>query len=326
MTALTLQAMALDVPHTPGHPNKHPFTGILTRIDTPSDAAPSGSNGKRVILSRAAAEAALPGLLGMGVNYTDDLAGHNVRQKIGAVTAATIDGDALRIEGFLYAADFPAEVARISAQAARLGFSYEIADITVEDPAAPEWVITACAFTGAAILYKHKAAYTTTQLAAMAEEHPMSEEILTAVKATADALERITDRLAKIEAQAEVDKAAAKAEADKAAAKAAEDAKLAASADAEAKRLKELEDKLASQETVIADLKAAAARHSAEPQRKTLTPQVTALLARSGVALPGEGQKLSVVELDKSLKDSGMSTVSRLEAKNAMARAGLLAE
>ena len=32
----TLEAMAIDIPNTPGHPNKHPFKGVLTRIDQPS--------------------------------------------------------------------------------------------------------------------------------------------------------------------------------------------------------------------------------------------------------------------------------------------------
>ena len=326
MTKLSVRAMSLDVPSTPGHPNKHPFSGILTRIDTLSDSAPEGSRGKRVILTRAAAEAALPGLLGMGVNYCDDLSGHDVRRKIGAITAATIEGDAVHIEGFLYAADFPAEVARVVAQKGRLGFSYEIADILVDDVHAAEWTISSCAFTGAAILYRHKAAYTTTTLAAKAEELPMTDDILAAIKAgndqTAAALAAVTTRLDAIEATAEADKAA---KADEAA-KAADAVKIAAAAEAEAKRVKEIEDRLASQETVIADLKAAAQRTSAEPDRKTLTPQVTALLARSGVQLPGEGVKLTVAELDKSLKDSGMSTVSRMEAKNAMSRAGLLAQ
>ena len=57
---VTLHAMSLNVPETPGHPNKLPFKGILTRIDEPSDAAPDGSNGKRVLLTRAAAEAPSP--------------------------------------------------------------------------------------------------------------------------------------------------------------------------------------------------------------------------------------------------------------------------
>src|SRR4051812_12869838 len=121
-----IEAMALDLPHTPGHPNKHPFKGILTRLDQPSDRPPEGSRGHRVVLTRAAAEKALPTLLGMAVNYTTDLAGHDVKRKIGTITAATIEGDAIHIEGFLYAADFPDEVARVQSERSLLGFSYEM--------------------------------------------------------------------------------------------------------------------------------------------------------------------------------------------------------
>ena len=63
------EAMALDIPEFAGHPNRVPFSGVLTRLDAPSDRAPNGAAGHRVLLTRAAAERALPSLLGMAVDF-----------------------------------------------------------------------------------------------------------------------------------------------------------------------------------------------------------------------------------------------------------------
>lgn len=339
-----IEAMALILPHTPGHPNKHPFKGILTRIDQPSDRPPEGSRNRRVILTRAAAEKALPTLLGMPVDLASDLAGHDVKRKIGTITSATIDGDAIHIEGFLYAADFPDEVARVQSERSLLGFSYEMRNIYVRDAKAATWEITDCIFTGAAILYKDKAAYSTTSLAAQAEEDTMDmNELKELLKAQAEAQEKalkdaldsgfsaVNKRIDAIEAaaaeekqKAEEARAAAAADEKAKAEMAAADLKAAADKDAGDKKVKELEDKLAAQETQIADLKAAAAKHASEPQRKTLPPQVAALLARSGVTLPGDNGKLSVGELDKALADSGLEPVKRMELKNTLEKSGLL--
>jgi len=209
--SVTLHAMALNVPETPGHPNKLPFKGILTRIDEPSDSAPGGSKGKRVLLTRDAAERALPTLLGMPVDAKANMAGHDIKSKIGTITAATIEGNAIHIEGFLYAADFPDEVRRIQAERDSLGFSWEIQNIFVRDIDADPMEITDCIFTGAAILYKDKAAYTTTSLAAQAEEKiDMTKEILDAIAALGQqvgtvttTLTTVTGRLDKIEASQE---------------------------------------------------------------------------------------------------------------------------
>src|SRR3954454_7182733 len=66
---MTLSAMALNIGNDE-HPNKMPFSGIMTRIDEPSDAPVGGAGGKHITISKEAAEKALPTLLGMAVNYT----------------------------------------------------------------------------------------------------------------------------------------------------------------------------------------------------------------------------------------------------------------
>ncbi len=170
MTTIRLQAMSLGMPLGP-HPNRHDFSGVLTRVDEPSDRAPGGSGGKRVIITRAAAERALGSLVGMGINAARDgrMAGHDATHKIGVISTANLVGNEIHISGHLYAADFPAEVASIRAGQGQLGFSYECQDIQVENQFSDPMVITACTFTGASILLRTAAAYTTTSLAAAAD-------------------------------------------------------------------------------------------------------------------------------------------------------------
>jgi hypothetical protein len=158
---MELHAMAVEFPVVHGHPNRLPFEGVLTLIDTPSDKAPSGSRGHRVILTRAAAEAALPSLLGMAVDFKAGWDGHDARQKCGIITAAEIDGNRLTVAGYLYARDFPEMEAKIQSSAA-MGMSYELADAHVADMHASIWTLTRATFTGAAILLRDKAAYRST--------------------------------------------------------------------------------------------------------------------------------------------------------------------
>lgn len=204
--AFSLDAMSLQMPDVEDHPNRMPFSGILTRIDEPSDAPPNGSTGKCTFIPRAVAEQAIPSLLGMAVDYTKDFDGHDKKAKIGVITEARIEGNAIHIAGFLYANDFPEECARIKAEKNRLGFSYECL-VAVSDLEADPWVIERCVFTGAAVLYKHLAAYTTTSLAAKAEqEFEMTKEEMLAILAEAnkplnDAVAALADKVTKIEAK-----------------------------------------------------------------------------------------------------------------------------
>ncbi|HEY4381218.1 MAG TPA: hypothetical protein VGN01_12785 [Acidobacteriaceae bacterium] len=193
--ALAMQAMAVEFPHVHGHPNRLPFEGVLTLVDVASDKAPSGARGHRVILTRAAAEAALPSLLGMAVDYKAGWDGHDARQKCGIITAAELEGRRLIVSGFLFSKDFPEIAERLAAgqpanachsgvpsnachseRAHRaneesphlssaattdgpMGMSYELADAHVADMSASIWTLTRATFTGAAILLRDKAAY-----------------------------------------------------------------------------------------------------------------------------------------------------------------------
>ena len=159
-SGLAVRAMAVEFPEVAGHPNRLPFEGCLTLVDVASDKAPSGSRGHRVVLTREAAEAALPSLLGMAVDYKAGWDGHDARQKCGIITAAHLEGQKLMVSGFLFARDYP-EVSELKAGAdgGEMGMSYELADAHVADMKAAVWKLTRATFTGAAILLRAKAAY-----------------------------------------------------------------------------------------------------------------------------------------------------------------------
>ncbi len=157
---MKLDAMAVEFPAVHGHPNRVPFEGVLTLVDVPSDRAPSGSRGHRVVLGRAAAENALPSLLGMAVDFRPDWDGHDARSKCGILTEADIVGQRLMVGGYLFGRDFPEVEEKLRNLAAgNMGMSYELADAHVEDMRSSIWKLNRVTFTGAAILLREKAAY-----------------------------------------------------------------------------------------------------------------------------------------------------------------------
>src|SRR3569832_2666110 len=113
MELMELESMALEMPVVDGHPNRREFRGELTTVDLPSDRAPSGARGHRVMLTAAAVEAALPSLLGMAIDYTPELDGNDARRKVGIITSAELMprrsgvGQQLDVEGYLFEKDFP---------------------------------------------------------------------------------------------------------------------------------------------------------------------------------------------------------------------------
>ncbi len=110
---LSLESMAIHMPTVFGHPNRAEFRGMLTSVDVASDKSPSGARGHRVLLTRSAAEAAIPSLMGMGLDYSPGLDRHDARRKIGVITRAEIVGRAIEVGGYLYARDFPEIVKEI---------------------------------------------------------------------------------------------------------------------------------------------------------------------------------------------------------------------
>jgi hypothetical protein len=333
--AMAIEAMSLNIANS-GHINKMPFSGILTRIGTSSDKPPGGAAGRYVVVTMEAAEAALPSLLGMAVDYTPFYDGHDSQAKIGIITSAIIEGNAIVIEGFVYASDFPEQAAFIREHKDVLGFSFEADEIWVSDPNADPLNIVACTFTGAAILRKDKAAYQSTSIAASAEKADIDmtkEEMLALL---GEALAPLSARFDSLEASAKADAEAikalaAKAEAPKAPEAPAVDPKVAeleakvaelkaaaekSSADAVAAAVaeatKSLKEELASMTTKIEDVKAAARKESEAPARKTIAPHLAALIARAGLEVPAAGaEKLQANAVDEALTKAGIRDLTQ---------------
>ncbi|HMD20951.1 MAG TPA: hypothetical protein VKH40_11540 [Alloacidobacterium sp.] len=157
---MRLEAMAITMPEVADHPNRIPFEGVLTVVDEASTRPPSGARGHRVILTRDAARAALPSLLGMAVDYAPKWDGHDARAKCGIITEADVIGSQLRVRGYLFGRDFPEVVQQLQqSEAGNMGMSYELANAHVADMRAEVWTLTQATFTGAAILLREKAAY-----------------------------------------------------------------------------------------------------------------------------------------------------------------------
>lgn len=120
-----IDAMAIAMPEVKGHPNRVGFRGVLTVVDMASQKPPSGAKGHLVVLSKSAAEAALPSLMGMALDYSPSFDRHDVRRKVGVITQADIVGKNVELGGYLFARDFPEIVEEIgkagSGVSARLG-------------------------------------------------------------------------------------------------------------------------------------------------------------------------------------------------------------
>src|SRR5258706_9624255 len=140
---MQIQSMTIAMPRVTKHPNRLPFRGVLTLVDAPSERAPAGARGHRVLLTRAAAEHALPSLLGMGLDFTPSLDGHDARRKVGVITSAEIVPSTeyrvprgsnsqlstrysvLAVRGYLFAKDFPDVVRELRPAGKSVGLSYE---------------------------------------------------------------------------------------------------------------------------------------------------------------------------------------------------------
>lgn len=141
------------------HMNVRSFSGVLAITGTPSDKAPSGARGHRVILTERAAENALQGLVGMAISYKAGWDGHDTRQKCGLITGASIRKGRIEVIGYLWSRDFPEVVRTLESKPDGFGMSYELGDAHIDDLRSEVWEIKEATFTGASILTKDKAAY-----------------------------------------------------------------------------------------------------------------------------------------------------------------------
>jgi hypothetical protein len=150
--------MSIAASSLTAHVNRVKFEGCLTLIGVVSNRSPSGARGHQVILTYAAAQEALPSLMGMCLCYKPNWDGHDVRQKVGIITDAHIEGKRLLVSGYIFCRDFPIEAAALK-DPFKMGMSYEMAEAHVTDMRQTVWELNQVTFTGAAILLREKAAY-----------------------------------------------------------------------------------------------------------------------------------------------------------------------
>ncbi len=319
-TGMRLEAMALEIPDFPDHPNRVPFSGVLTLVDRPSDGAPNGAQGHRVLLPRRVAERALPSLLGMAVGYAPGLRGHDVQRKIGVITRAEIVGDRLEVSGHLFGKDFPEVITELRARRDSLGMSYEVTDVRVADRSAAVWVLEKVVFTGAAILDRTAAAYQTTSLAATAASRKrgdiMEERVLNALDNLAQSNQALLTEFNRLRSLLE-DLAGSQRGSIGLQGSSASPDSLETRVDELARQTEELRRQNEA-------LRAQAERFAAQSSRKTIPPQILTLLAKNGVAteLVGNTGKIEVAVLDRALE--GLPTEQRIAIKSQLARAGAL--
>jgi len=317
----------------------------------------------------------------MGVDMATDGKGHDAQRKIGVITEAHVQGNELRISGYLYARDFPKDMARIDRDKHSLGFSFELTPTTASLTDVLMTVESGI-FTGAAILYKRDAAYQTTSLAAAADEEQAEtttmtlEELQAAVAALTTTVGELTTKLAAAEAEVNASRAvvekvephaqaveacsaamcaanigehptdghvhvlnrmAASMRADAAEGKVPHifrdhdypmNAATTAAAgekpmDAETKKvLADLTATVAALTTSMADLKAAKRDEVTAPARKTLSPEITALLDRAGVKVTANDKgQINPGDLEAAMKEAGITdTVKRIAFKRSLER------
>jgi len=145
------------------HANKQSFKGILCSVGSASVKAPIGSDGKQVVLTKAAAETAVDTLKGMPVNVVwndpnGKFTGHDQTTIIGIVANAWVQDDDVWIEGYLFPQNYPEICASVRQEKDNLGFSYEILANSYEETN-NKMMINEFTFIGTALLRKDKAAY-----------------------------------------------------------------------------------------------------------------------------------------------------------------------
>ena len=148
------------------HPNLAPFKGTLLLLDEPSNQPPHGSDGHRIFVPTRVAEKRLATLPGMGINYQDDLEGHNPTEKIGVISKSWVEGKKVKVSGVIWKKDFPEALRKFRMNKGRLGMSMELGDVYVRDKDEDVWHLEDFHFTGATVLRKDHAAYENTEMAA----------------------------------------------------------------------------------------------------------------------------------------------------------------
>ena len=155
------------------HCNKLPFKGTVMKLDTPSEGSPHNTYQivKPIMLSKKEAMNSANTMSFMGIDCvwaddgedtSDDMTGHDARFKIGVISSCYVEGSELKVEGFIYASDFPDIADYIKQNKSEIGFSVEMLCRAEE---LDDYInVTDVEFTGVAMLFKDCAAYQSTYI------------------------------------------------------------------------------------------------------------------------------------------------------------------
>jgi hypothetical protein len=155
------------------HCNKLPFKGTVMKLDTPSEGSPHNTCQivKPIMLSKKEAMNSANTMNFMGIDCvwadddedtSDDMTGHDARFKIGVISNCYVEGSELKVEGFIYASDFPDIADYIKHNKSEIGFSVEMLCRAEE---LDDYInVTDVEFTGVAMLFKDCAAYQSTYI------------------------------------------------------------------------------------------------------------------------------------------------------------------
>ena len=155
--------------------NKQPFSGVLLRIDEPSDGAPSAGPDKKLYVPRDVAQIAVDIINasgGMPLDIKNDLSGHDDSNITGIMTSAAIVGKDFVVYGHLFPASKPAETLAIATHIQDLGMSINAEaashDVTIQNPETGATEVVAWVDElyplGANILYSKLATWQSTQV------------------------------------------------------------------------------------------------------------------------------------------------------------------
>jgi predicted RNase H-like nuclease (RuvC/YqgF family) len=146
------------------------------------------------------------------------------------------------------------------------------------------------------------------------EGETMNEEVVQQLTATADRLAKAAEALDRVLGKLDAQQEALNAKVDLIVAAVEDKSEPTAAEQVDAEANKKLEEQVAELERKNADLKAQGARLA----RKTLSPAVSAILAKN----TGEAEAFDASTLDKTL--ASLSVEQRIAVKAEMARAGIL--
>lgn len=188
--------------------NRRPFEGVLFKVDTPSDGAPHGTDGLRLIIPRAVAQKAAETIAGQPINAHPEFTDHDIKSNIGVFTGARIDGDEFIVTGYTFGYNMAEEMQNMSALQHDLGMSFEGFAITTAEERDGEMyaVAESMSLCGGTVLYKDLAAYKTTRLLA-AKHDPggtmNDKELLDKIESTVKAaITPLDERLKAVETKA----------------------------------------------------------------------------------------------------------------------------